>query len=462
MNEVRKSVLTLAVCVLALAVAAAHLPAQSKAGRSNFRVDYKEFTLKNGMRVILSEDHHAPTYSLALIYDVGSRNERPGRTGFAHLFEHMMFQGSANVAKNEHIETIQLVGGQVNGTTNNDRTLYFETLPSNQLDLGLWLEADRMRALNVTQENLTNQIHAVQEERRLRIDNQPYGPTFLAIDETAYDNFAYKHSVIGSMEDLSAANLEDVQEFFRIYYAPNNATLALVGNFKTAEALAKVKKYFEDIPAQPAPPEVDLSEPKQTAERRRTLEDAFARAPRLDIVFKIPNNKSQEWFALDVAGDVLVRGQSSRLYQKLVREKQLAVNVFGGPDSRRGTSLFQFGAVLRPGVNPADVEKAIYEEIERMQTELVSQAEIDKIFMQNRRTRAQSLTGTLARAIQLAEAAVDHKDPGFINTLLDKYAKVTAADIQKAAQKYWTESNRTVLTTTVKAAGAGAGGAAQQ
>jgi predicted Zn-dependent peptidase len=461
MNVVRKSILTLAVCALALAVVAASLPAQNQAGRSNFRVDYKEFKLKNGMRVILSEDHNAPTYSIALIYDVGSRNEREGRTGFAHLFEHMMFQGSANVAKREHIESIQLVGGVVNGTTNNDRTLYIETLPANQLDLGLWLEADRMRALNVSQDNLTNQINAVQEERRLRIDNQPYGPTFLAIDETVYDNFAYKHSVIGSMEDLSAASLKDVQDFFRIYYAPNNATLALVGDFNTQEALAKIKKYFEDIPAQPAPPTVDLSEPKQTAERRRAMEDAFARAPRVDIMYKIPNNTSQEWFALDVAGDVLVRGQSSRLYQKLVREKQLAVNVFGGPDSRRGPSIFQFGAILRPGVNPADVEKVIYEEIEKVKAELVSQKEIDKIFMQNRRTRAQSLTGTLQRAVQLAEAAVDHNDPGFINTMLDKYSKVTAADIQKAAQAYWTENNRTVLTTTVKAAGA-AGGAAQQ
>ena len=447
-----------ALCVLILA--AAQAPAQQPAKKS-FRVDYKEFKLKNGMRVILSEDHSAPTYSIALIYDVGSRNEREGRTGFAHLFEHMMFQGSANVAKREHTETIQIVGGVVNGTTNNDRTLYIETLPSNQLDLGLWLEADRMRALNVTQDNLTNQINAVQEERRLRIDNQPYGPTFLAIDETAYDNFAYKHSVIGSMEDLSAASLKDVQDFFRIYYAPNNATLAVVGDFKTEEALAKIKKYFEGIAAQPKAPDVDLTEPKQSAERRRTLEDAFARAPRLDIVYKIPNNQNPDWYALDVAGDVLVRGQSSRLYQKLVREKQMAVNVFGGPDSRRGPSLFTFGVTLRPGVDPAAVEAAIYEEIERVKKEPVTQKEIEKIFMQNRRTRAQSLTGTLQRAIQLAEAAVDQNDPNFVNTWLDKYTKVTAADIQRTAQAYWTENNRTVLTTTVKAA-AGRPGAAQE
>lgn len=446
-----KYVLALLVC-LSLAVTPALLAqaGQATAPVKNVQVAFKEFKLKNGLRVILSEDHSAPTYSIALIYDVGSRNERQGRTGFAHLFEHMMFQGSANVAKREHTDSIQLVGGIVNGTTDNDRTLYIETLPKNQLDLGLWLEADRMRSLAVTPDNLKNQINAVQEERRLRIDNQPYGPTFLAIDETVYDNFAYKHSVIGSMDDLSAASLNDVQDFFRIYYAPNNATLAMVGDFNTDEALAKVRKYFEDIPSQPAAPAVDLSEPAQTAERRRNLEDAFARSTRIDIAFKIPNNKSQDWYALDVAGDVLVRGQSSRLFQKLVREKRMATNVFGGPDSRRGTSLFTFGAVLQPNVNPADVEKIIYEEIARVQNEPVSEKEIAKIAMQNRRSRAQSLTGTLARAVQIAEGAVANNDPGLLNKTPEKYAQVNAAAIQRAAQTYWKETNRTVLTTTPK------------
>ncbi len=456
MRFARSTIAAALLCALALSPAL--LYAQQAAKAREVQVAYKEFKLKNGLRVILSEDHNAPTYSIALIYDVGSRNERRGRTGFAHLFEHMMFQGSANVAKREHTDTIQLVGGVVNGTTNNDRTLYIETLPANQLDLGLWLEADRMKSLAVTPDNLKNQINAVQEERRLRIDNAPYGPTFLAIDETAYDNEAYKHSVIGSMEDLSAASLTDVQEFFRTYYAPNNATIAIVGDFKTEEALAKVKKYFEEIPAQPAGPRVDLTEPPQKGERRRNLEDGFARSARLDIVYKIPNASDPDWYALDVAGDVLVRGQSSRLFQKLVREKRMATNVFGGPDSRRGTSLFSFGVVLQPGVNPADVEKAIYEEITKLQNELVSEKEITKIAMQNRRSRAQSLTGTLARAVQLAEAAVAHNDPGLINQTPAKYAQVNAAAIQRVAQTYWQEANRTVLTTTPKAApSAGAG-----
>jgi predicted Zn-dependent peptidase len=207
---------------------------------------------------------------------------------------------------------------------------------------------------------------------------------------------------------------------------------------------------------------VDLTEPVQKAERRRNLQDAFARAPRLDIAFKIPRGNTPDWYALDVAGDVLVRGQSSRLYQKLVKDKRVAVAVFGGPDSRRGTSLFTFSVILTPGSNPADVEKLIYEEVERLKAEPVAQAEIDKIFMQNRRTRAQSLTGTLNRAIQLAEAAVAYGDANVVNIMLDKYAQVGAKDIQRVAQSFWTENNRTVLTTTVKAAPGGSGAAAQQ
>jgi predicted Zn-dependent peptidase len=204
----------------------------------------------------------------------------------------MMFQGSENVAKGEHPSLISTNGGSLNGTTDNDRTLYYETLPANQLDLGLFLEADRMKSLNVNQANLDNQRNAVQEERRLRIDNQPYGPTYLAIEETAYDAFGYKHSVIGSMEDLNAASLDDVKEFFKRYYAPNNAVIAIVGDFKTDEALAKVKKYFEEIPSQPAPPRPDLSQPAQKAERRKTLEDAFAQLPRIDIAYRIPDGLS--------------------------------------------------------------------------------------------------------------------------------------------------------------------------
>src|SRR3974390_1126684 len=261
---------------------------QKTEARSATKIPIRQYTLKNGLRVVLSEDHSAPTYSICVTYDAGSRDEKPGHTGFAHLFEHMMFQGSENVGKGEHFILIENNGGGMNGTTNTDRTNYFETLPANQLDLGLFLEADRMKSLAVTQANLDNQRNAVQEERRLGVANQAYGKTSETILDTAYDNFGYKHSTIGSMSDLNAASLDDVKAFFKTYYAPNNAVLALVGDFKADEALAKIKKYFEDIPSQPPPPRPDMTDPAQTAERRKSLEDNFAQIPRLDIDYKIP------------------------------------------------------------------------------------------------------------------------------------------------------------------------------
>jgi zinc protease len=246
-------------------------------------VTFTEHKLKNGLRVILSEDHSAPTYSISVTYNVGSRDERDGRTGFAHLFEHMMFQGSENVGKGEHFIIIENNGGGLNGSTNGDRTEYHETLPANQLDLGLFLEADRMKSLAITLANLDNQRETVKEERRQRVDNQPYGLTFDTLFETAYDNFAYKHSTIGSMEDLSAATVKDVSDFFKTYYAPNNAVLTLVGDFKTSEVVQKIEKYFGGIPSQPPPRPPDVSEPKQNGERRKTLEDPLAQVARLDI-----------------------------------------------------------------------------------------------------------------------------------------------------------------------------------
>ncbi len=416
------------------------------------RLEFEEFKLENGLRVILAEDHSAPTYSISVTYDVGSRNERPGRTGFAHLFEHMMFQGSEKVGKGEHFILIFNNGGGMNGTTNVDRTNYYETLPANQLDLGLFLEADRMRSLVINQANLDNQRNAVQEERRLSVDNRAYGKTFEAIFETAYDNFAYKHSTIGSMADLDAATVEDVAEFFRIYYAPNNAVLALVGDFKKKEALAKIEKYFGDIPAQPPPSEPDMTEPEQKGERRKTLEDSFARLARVDIVHKIPPANTPDWYALDVLGEVLASGQSSRLYQKLVKEEQVAVAAAGGVFMLRGPSILLLLALARPGKEMAEIEKLIYEEIERLKNEPIEDWELEKVRMQLRRQRAQQLQSTSFRAQTLGEYAVYFDDPGLINTIGEKYLQVSKEDVQRVARKYLKQSNRTVITTVPKPA----------
>ncbi len=232
------------------------------------KLELHDSRLSNGLRVILVPDHSAPVYSIYVVYNVGSRNEAPGHTGYAHLFEHMMFEGSAGVGKGEHMILVENNGGNMNGSTSEDRTEYHEELPKNQLDLGLFLEADRMRSLNITQANLDNQRSTVEEERRQNFDNQPYGHAELDLDSLSYDNFAYKHSTIGSMADLDAAKIQDVADFFRIYYAPNNAVLTLVGDFDPDDALAKVKKYFGAIPPQPAPPSVDLREEAHYGERR--------------------------------------------------------------------------------------------------------------------------------------------------------------------------------------------------
>jgi predicted Zn-dependent peptidase len=424
--------------------------AKGKPSAKPIKIQIKEFKLKNGLHVIMSEDHSAPTYSIDVTYNAGSRDERKGRTGFAHLFEHMMFQGSENVGKGEHFILIDMNGGSMNGTTNEDRTTYFETLPANQLDLGLFLEADRMKSLAVTQANLDNQRNAVQEERRLGVDNQPYGKTFEVITETAYDNFAYKHSVIGSMDDLNAATVQDVADFFRTYYAPNNAVLTLIGDFKTDEALAKVKKYFESIPTQPAPPVPDMTEPEQTAERRATIEDAFARTPRIDVVYKIPAGNTPDYYALSLLGQILGSGQSSRLYQKLVKERELAQQVFAGAQGRRGPGLFQVVAITPPGKNLADVEKTMYEEVERLKTEPVADWELEKVRMVGRRQRAQQLQSTLGRAISLGQYAVYYGNPNLINEIEDKYNRVTKEDIQRVARTYLKDTNRSVITTVPK------------
>jgi zinc protease len=418
------------------------------------KVTFTETRLANGLRVIVAEDHSAPVFSIAVNYDVGSRNERQGRTGFAHLFEHMMFKGSQNVGPGEHFWLVFNNGGNMNGTTNNDRTLYFETLPSNQLDLALFLESDRMRSLDITAENLDNQRNAVQEERRLGVDNQPYGKTFEAIDALAYENFAYKHSVIGSMADLSAATVDDVASFFKTYYAPNNAVLAIVGDVDGKQVLDKVKKYFETIPSQPAPPAVDMSEPPQKAERRQTIPDALARLARVDVVYKIPPSDSPDVDALRVAGSVLGTGRSSRLYEDLVRQKQLAVQIATFVDDRRGPGLFVIDATVAPGKKPEEVEAAVYDQITAALGSPIADWEMEKARNAERRALAGRVQSSLQRAILLTEYAVAYDDPGRINTEAARIASVSAADVQRVMKKYFVPENRSVIVTTPAAPGA--------
>jgi predicted Zn-dependent peptidase len=421
-------------------------------------VKFTDIRLKNGLRLIVAEDHSAPVFSVAVVYNVGSRDERPGRTGFAHLFEHMMFKGSENVGPGEHFYTVFSNGGTMNGTTNKERTLYFETMPANQLEAALFLEADRMRSLAIVKENLDNQRAAVQEERRQGVDNQPYGRTFESVETLAFDNPAYKHSVIGSMEDLTAASTQDVASFFQTYYAPNNAIVAVAGDVTAARVQELARKHFESIPSQPAPPAVDVSQPAQSGERRLALEDPLARLPRLDMVYRIPPNLSADDNAMEVVRLVLSAGRSSRLYETVVRQKQLAVsaNAFA-PDSR-GPRLLWIIATPTPGKSLGDLEAAIDAEIERLKTAPIADWELEKARNNARREFVSGLGLSLQRAINLAEYALIYNDPGQINTRWDRLTRLTAADVQRVAKQYLTKENRSVITTTAKAA-PGQGGA---
>jgi predicted Zn-dependent peptidase len=416
------------------------------------KITFTDTKLKNGLRVIVSEDHSAPVFAVAVNYNVGSRDERKGRTGFAHLFEHMMFKGSANVGPGEHPHLIFANGGSMNGTTNKDRTLYFEILPANQLDLALFLEADRMRSLDITKANLDNQRNAVQEERRLGVDNQPYGKTFEVRDELAYENFAYEHSVIGSMADLGAATVDDVAAFFKTYYAPNNAVLSIVGDVNAKTTLEKVRQQFESIPAQPAPVPVDMTEPPQTAERRTTIEDALARLTRIDMVYKIPPSSSPDDDALRVLATVLANGRSSRFYENIVRQKELAPSVSAFATESRGPGLFSVVGTVNPGKNVADLEAAIEAEVERVKTGPIADWEMEKARNNARSQLVNSLGSSLDRAITLGEDALFYNNPDRINTRADNIAKVTAADVQRVAKQYLVKTGRTVVITVPKAA----------
>jgi predicted Zn-dependent peptidase len=426
------------------AVAASHAPAK-----------YTDTTLPNGLRVIIAEDHAAPVFSIVVNYNVGSRNERKGRTGFAHLFEHMMFKGSENVGQGEHPYLMFMNGGNMNGTTNKDRTVYYETLPANQVDLALFLEADRMKSLAITRENLDNQINAVQEERRSGVDNQPYGKTGETLQDMAYENFAYEHSVIGSMADLSAATVQDVADFFKMYYAPNNAILAIVGDVDTRTTIEKVKKYFGGIARQPTPPVVDMTEPPQTEERRTTLEDPLARLPRLDMAYHVPASSHPDYAALSVLSTILSAGRSARMYENIVRQQQLATSVFAGVAESRGPGLFQVTATPATGKSVAEVEAAIEAEFEKIKNGPIADWELEKARVAQRRSLVAIQGSSFGRAMALSQNAMFYNDPDMPEKRLAQIEKVTAADVQRVAAKYLVKSNRTVVVTMPKSTGRG-------
>src|SRR6185369_12893821 len=408
-------------------------------------LEIEEYKLANGLRVVLNHDDAIPVVAIAVYYNVGSRNEKEGRTGFAHLFEHMMFQGSENVPKAGHFQFVMKAGGTMNGTTSSERTNYYETLPANQLPLGLWLESDRMRSLAVTQENLDNQREAVKEEKRLRYDNQPYGQIFDLINEMIYKNFANAHSTIGSMEHLDDASVEDVQEFFRIYYAPNNAVLSIAGYFDDATVKELVEKYFGDIPPQALPPKLDVEEPPEVANTYREWEDKLAPFPAFLIGWKTPKRRTSEFNALYLAGKMLYDGDSSRLYQKLVKGDESVIQLFGFTDERRGPSSIFVGAIPKPDKDLSKIRDIIMHEIQDIAKNGPDPKEMQKVHNQLVNDAVRTRQSSMSRAQQIAEFALYDGDPTVINRELEELLAVTPDQIRSTVDKYLNTDNRALL-----------------
>jgi len=436
---------------LASAVALAGAPVPALHAQDPGRVQIDTFTLANGLKVVLAPDHSTQVVAVNVWYDVGARNEVQGRTGFAHLFEHMMFQGSENVKKGQHMALVEQAGGNLNGSTQIERTNYWEVLPSNRYNMGLWLEADRMRSLAVDSANFENQRETVKEERRMRFDNQPYIGSYLRGLAMAYDAktcFAYGHELIGSMDDLNAARTADVQAFFRMYYAPNNATLTLAGDFDPAEARRLIQQYFGAIPRAQTPPPVQCDAPYDAGQKRETVTDAKATLPGILHVYLIPEYRSPDHAALDLLQSILGDGESARLNRAIVREAKAALAVQTGTDvvgPTRGKSTFAVLGIANQGVTSDSLDQLIGAELRRVATEGVSEAELTKA---KNTVRARQIFER-QRALNVAEgiqtASLFLGDPNAVNTELQRYMAVTRADIQRVAQQYLRPQNSTVI-----------------
>jgi zinc protease len=429
-------------------------PPQSAPARFSIPVDYD--TLANGLKVVLSRDTTAPVATVAVYYNIGFRIEPRDRTGFAHLFEHMMFQGSNNLGKMEFIKLVQSNGGVLNGSTRFDFTNYFEVVPSHTLETMLWAEADRMRGLAITQENLTNQQGVVKNEVRVNVLNQPYGGfPWLDMPQVANTNWYNAHNFYGDLEDLDAATLADVQSFFKQYYAPNNAVLVVVGDYDPGRTKGWIEKYFANIPRVQLAPKPEISEPRQTVEKRQSKEDRLAQRPALGFAYHMPPRNSPEYWAMGLIEQILVQGRDSRLFQELVQRRGYTGAVNGGINFGLGNMLNYDGPMLmitsliHDADKPADsILAAIDGVIEDLRTRPVDAATLDRARIKARSGFYSYLEalGGFGRADLLAVFALFDSDPARINRIEDELAKVTPELIQRTAQEYLRPTNRTILT----------------
>jgi zinc protease len=427
-------------------LAAAMDPAAAQAPAAGL-LRFEDYRLPNGLRVLLAPDSASPVVAVDVWYAVGSRDEKPGRTGFAHLFEHMMFQGSANVGKGEHMQMVERAGGALyNGTTNADRTNYFQVLPSNRLNLGLWLEADRMRSLAVTAENFENQREVVKEEKRQRVDNAPYFPAIWAmLSDASYSAegcFGYAHTTIGSMDDLNAATVDDARAFHDVFYRPNNATLTLSGGFDPAEARRLIQEYFGGIAAGPAPPRNACARPFAGLPVRRTFTDANAQLPAIVAVYGLPTPSEPDFAALQLLNVILAGGESSRLNERLVKKERAASQLVPFFDERQGPSLALYWIIANQGVGADRLEALLEEEVARVRDQGVTPAELEKAKNQLRSGVVLERQTAFGVAEALQTAAHAHGDPAHVNRTLDAALAATPADLQRVARRYLAPTNR--------------------
>ncbi len=450
-----------AILALAGALALCAAPTAAVQTPTDFQIPVDYSKLANGLKVVLSRDTTAPVAVVAVYYNIGFRIEPKDRTGFAHLFEHMMFQGSENLGKMEFIKLVQSNGGILNGSTRFDFTNYFEVVPANALETALWAEADRMRGLAITAENLKNQQEVVKNEVRVNVLNQPYGGfPWLDLPQYANTNWYNAHNFYGDLAHLDAATLEDVASFFKTFYAPNNAALVVVGDFDPAATKAWIEKYFAPIPAAKLPPRADISEPRQEKEKRVTKEDKLATRPAIAIGYHAPERNTPDYYAMGLLDQVLVQGKDSLLYQALVQRSGLTGEVDGGINSGLGDMFNINGPTLWDVSMFYDKDKtsdqilAVFDaEIEKVRTTPVDQATLDRALVKVRSQLYDKMeqTGGFGKADLLASFALFDDDPGKINRIEAEFRKVTPAMMQKTAQQYLRPTNRTILIIEPKA-----------
>ena len=437
----RVSRLRLALPILLLALLAAPLYAFVHPPK----LEYDTATLPNGLRIILSEDHSTPIVHVSVWYHVGSRDERPGRTGFAHLFEHMMFKGSKNVQPDSHTSIIASIGGRSNAYTQEDATVFWETLPSQYLPLALWMEADRMATLRVDRDAFEREREVVKEERRLRVDNQPYGRLNEILFDRAFTTHPYKHPTIGSMKDLEAASLQDVRDFHDTYYVPENAVVTVVGDFNTAQAMALVRQYFGRVPkaARPVPRDIP-KEPVQTQERRATIQEEWP-LPAVVIAYHVVSDGHPDSYPLHLAEKILFDGESSRMTRDLVYDKRLAVAAFGNANILEDPNLFYAVSIVQAGESLQAVEQEMLAQFDSLKTDGATAHELERAKNQFMRDYIIGRETDEQKAIHLAHAAVIHNDIRTADSEIDIFLNLQTSDIQRVASTYFTEKNRTVL-----------------